>query len=187
MKKMTIVASAIVLASLATSVKAAETASGTIASAPIAGGFQYTIKLTDTSTTSIGTFWFSWIPPIYDFMNVAPTNVTVPTGWIDSIVHDTGEGYSIEAYNTGGPADQLAPGATDTFSFDSTETLSQISGPGAGPLGSFYSQTTSYVYAGMPETDSGFLFNVTPVVPEPASASIFAIGAGVLTLRRRRV
>ena len=186
-KKMALVMGLLVAAGLAGTASAQESASGTISATPLGGGVnQFNIALTNTSTTSIGTFWFSWLNPIYDFMDVAPTNVTVPTGWIGPVIHDSGEGYSIEAYNVSGSPDQLAPGATDQFSFDSTETLAQISGPGAGPLGGFYNQTFSTIYAGLPETDGGFTFNVTPVVPEPVSASIIAIGAGGLLLRRRR-
>jgi hypothetical protein len=188
-KKMTFLALTLITAALAGNASAVETASGTISATSLGGGVnQFNISLTNTGvTTSIGTFWFSWIPPIYDFMNVAPTNVTVPTGWTDLIVNDPGEGYSIEAYNLGGSGDQLAPGATDQFSFDSTETLAQIAGPGAGPLGSIYDQTTAYIYANGPETDSGAFAGLTVVVPEPASASILALGSGALMLRRRRV
>ena len=182
------IAIGILVAATAGTASALESATGTIAATPLGGGVnQFNISLTNTgATTSIGTFWFSWIPPIYDFMNVAPTNVTVPTGWTDQIVNDPGEGYSIEAYNLGGSGDQLAPGATDQFSFDSTETLAQIEGPGAGPLGSFYNQTTSYIYANGPETDSGAFATLTVVVPEPVCASILALGSGALMHRRRR-
>jgi hypothetical protein len=190
MEKMAALASVLLAASLVGKAAAAETATGTISATPLGGGVnQFNISLTNTNaTTSIGTFWFSWIPPTYDFMNVAPTNVTLPTGWIDQIVNDPGEGFSIEAYNIGGAGDQLAPGATGQFSFHSTETLAQLTAPGggAGPLGAFYAQTTSFVYAGMPETDAGYQFTLTPVVPEPVSASILALGAGGLMLRRRR-
>ena len=113
-RKMAAVASVLTALVWVGRASAAETATGTITATPIGGGLnQFNISLTNTSaTTSIGTFWFSWIPPIYDFMNLAPTNVTVPTGWTDLIVHDSGEGFSIEAYNVGGAGDQLAPGAT---------------------------------------------------------------------------
>jgi hypothetical protein len=188
-EKMSVFAISLLAAALVGTASAQETASGTISTTPLGGGVnQFNITLKNTSaSTSIGTLWFSWIPPIYDFMNVAPTNVVVPTGWVDNIVNDgPSEGYSIEMYNVTGSADQLAPGATDQFSFDSTESLSQIEGTGAGILGSFYDQTTSYVYAGPPETDPGYEFNVTAVVPEPISAGIIAIGAAGLMLRRRR-
>jgi hypothetical protein len=187
LKKIATLSGLLLATALTGAASAAETASATITATPLGGGVnQFNIALTNTSTTSIGTFWFSWLPG-YDFMNVSPTNITVPTGWVGTAFTDgPPEGYSMETYNNAGPSDQLAPGATDNFSFDSTETLAQISGPGAGPLGGFYNQVYSYVYAGQPETDAGFPFNVTPVVPEPVSASIMALGAGALMLRRRR-
>ena len=188
LKKMATFCSVLIAIGLVDSASAAETATATLSATSLGGGnFQYNIALKNTSSTSIGTFWFSWIPG-YDFMNVSPTSITAPTGWVAPVTGPdfTGDGYAIEYYNLGGSGDQLAPGATDNFSFDSTETLSQISGAGAGPLGSFYDQTTSYVYAGQPETDAGFQFNVTPVVPEPVSIGMIAIGAGAFFLRRRR-
>jgi hypothetical protein len=187
LKKMASVCSVLVAAGLVGSASAAETASATISATALGGGnFQYNIALKNTSSTPIGTFWFSWIPG-YDFMNVIPTSITAPTGWINPVTGPdfTSDGYAIEYYNNGGSGDQLAAGATDNFSFDSTETLSQISGAGMGPLGSIYDQTTAFVYAGFPETDAGFEFNATPVVPEPVSAGILATSAGALLLRRR--
>jgi hypothetical protein len=182
---------ALLFMSMAGVASASETASATISASPVAGGFQYNIALKNTSadSTQIGSFWFSWLPPVYDFMNVSPTNVTSPTGWNNTIVHDAGEGFSIEWVNGGGAGDQLLANATDNFSFQTTETPSQVAGPGAGPIGNFYSQTASYVYAGAPEApgDNGFFLSNIPIsVPEPMSASIVAIGAAGLMIRRRR-
>lgn len=186
MKKIAALTSVLIATGMVSFASAAETASATISSTPLGGGeFQYNIALKNTSTTSIGTFWFSWIPG-YDFMNASPTSITAPTGWIAPVTGPDfpGDGYAIEYYNIDGSADQLAPGATDNFSFDTTETLAQLE----GPTTFIPSDTglTSFVYAGFPETDAGFQFSVTPVVPEPVSATIFAASAAALALRRRR-
>jgi hypothetical protein len=162
-------------------------ATATIAGTPLGGGnFQYDVAFTNTGANSIDTFWFAWIPPVYDFMNVAPTNVVAPTGWIGPVVNDPGEGFSIEAYDPSG-THALAAGATNHLIFDSTETIAQLTtNDGAGPLGGFYTMSTSYIYSGQPETGSANIVVPTAVVPEPVSASLVAVGAAGLMLRRRR-
>ena len=58
-----------------------EAASATIAVAPIGTAeFQYSITLTDTGTTAIGTFWFAWTSG-HDLMATRPTTTTNPTQW----------------------------------------------------------------------------------------------------------
>jgi hypothetical protein len=177
---------------LAGAASASETASATVTATPLGGGqFQYNIALKNTSadSTKIGSFWFSWIPG-YDFLAANPTTITQPTGWTESIenIFGAGNGYSIEWVNGGGAADQLSAGSIDNFSFQSTETPTQMQGQGSGPIGQFYTQTTSYVYAGAPQApgDSGFFMSSLPVsVPEPMSLSVVVIGAAGLMLRRR--
>jgi len=177
-----------ILAAAAGTVSASETAKGTISATPLGGGkFQYNIALTNTSTdgSDIGTFWFSWIPGV-DYMEALPTSITAPTGWIFPVTgsDNSSDGNAIEYYNIDGTADQLTPGNTFNFSFDSTEPLSQILGPST--YGSHLPETTAYVYEGFPETDAGFKLNVT-AVPEPVSASMIALSSGALLLRRRRI
>src|SRR5579872_2635478 len=125
-KVITAIAIAALSAAFAAKASAAESASGTITATPLGGGqFQYNIALTDNGTTNIGTFWFSWIPGV-DYMEAKPTAITFPTGWSDNITgsNNAGDGNAIQWL--GGPA--LTPGNTDNFSFDSTETLAQITG-----------------------------------------------------------
>jgi hypothetical protein len=184
LKKIAALSSVLIATGLVASASAAETATATISSTSLGGGnFQYNIALKNTSaSTSIGTFWFSWVPG-YDFMSVSPNTITAPTGWINPITGPDfpGDGYAIEFYNTGGSGDQLAPGATDNFSFDSTETLTQLQH--ATTFIPSDTALTSFVYAGTPESDPGFQFSVA--VPEPVSMSIMVFGAGALMLRRR--
>jgi hypothetical protein len=167
---------------------AAETASATISSAPSGSSFKYTIALTNTSTdgSKIGTFWFSWIlsPIETDFMEVAPTSLTAPTGWASLVSHNTAtDGFGFENLDAAGATDLLAPGNTDTFTFISTEPLSQILGNST--IGSKLPETTAVIYAGLPESDAGFQFNVV-AVPEPVSVSMLALCGGGLWMRRRR-
>jgi hypothetical protein len=179
----------ILLAVSAGIVSATETASGTISASPLGGGeFQYNIALANTSadhtaTGNIGTFWFSWIPG-HDFMEAKPTHITFPTGWSVNFTgsNNASDGNALQFVAGGGPL--LTPGNTDSFSFESTEPLSQIIGPSSyTPLDN---ETTSFVYQGAPFSDGGELITLAPVaVPEPASAILFLIGSAGL-LRRRR-
>jgi len=170
----------ILSAAIAAKSQASETASATMTSQSLGGGeFQYNIALKNTSTdgSNIDTFWFGWVPGV-DFMTAKPTNITFPTGWSDNITgsNNAGDGNAIQWL--GGPL--LTPGNTDSFSFDSTETLSQLLGP--SPYGAKPAETTSFVYTGAPFSDGGFEF----VVPEPATIGILAIGATGLLMRRRK-
>ena len=89
------------------------------------GLFQYDLTLTNTGTTTIGTFWFSWIPGA-GFMGVTPTNVMSPAGWTAMI---TNMGASIQWTNPS----PLAMGANVTgFMFDSTMTPAQFRGDRSG-------------------------------------------------------
>lgn len=176
-KKMSFVAIAAASFALAGTASAKETASATISSTPIAGGFQYNIALTNTSTdgSDIGTLWFSWIPG-FNYMEVAATNPTEPSGWEGNLI--SGGGNSIQWVDNTGAL--LAPGNTDQFSFDSTEPLSQLESPSTE--GGHLIETTAFIYTGQPFSDAG----TEIVVPEPASLGLLTFFGGGLLLRRRR-
>jgi hypothetical protein len=137
------------------------------------GVFDYNITLNNTGTTTIGTFWFSWVPGA-GFMSVTPTDITSPTGWTDKT---TNGGAAIQWTTT---ADLLAPGDSLTgFSFESTETPAQLlldftgTGTGAGdPI------TTTTVYAGAPMVGADDIFTVTPT-PEPGTMLLTLTGLGL--------
>ena len=76
----------------------AESASASIAATQLASGdYQYTINLDDNGSTTIGTFWFAWIPvPFEDFLASSPNSEAAPTGWTDTITHaGSHDGYGI--------------------------------------------------------------------------------------------
>jgi hypothetical protein len=147
--------------------------------------FNYALTLNDTGPTKIGTLWYSWIPGL-DFLATAPTNVTAPTGWTDSVITEfTGDGYSIQ-WVSSSPTFSLTPGQTLTgFNFSSPQTLTQVTSALSTIL-PLYSGGQSYVYIAGPETDSGFSLVAQAVVPEPASMGLVAASMAAVLARRRR-
>jgi hypothetical protein len=144
------------------------------------GVFQYDLTLTNTGTTTIGTFWFSWIPGA-GFMGVTPTNVMSPAGWTAMI---TNSGASIQWTNPS----LLAMGDSATgFMFDSTMTPAEFLGTFPGPgLGMGDPITTAFLYIAAPLADPGAQITAMPAAvvgtPEPSTLSLAAIALGLLAL-----
>ena len=148
----------------------AESASASIAATQLASGdTQYTITLDDTGSTTIGTFWFAWIPvPFEDFLASSPSSEAAPAGWTDTITHaGSHDGYGI-LWTASSASSYLQPGhSLPGFSFVSSEPPSSLFGNSK-----FYPDTpelTSLVYHGAPESDAGFQLLVEPMAP-PAPA-----------------
>jgi hypothetical protein len=130
--------------------------------ASVGGGeFKYTVTLENTGTTSIGTFWYAWVPG-EDFMAVVPTNIVSPAGWNEKITGGgAGDGYAIQWKST---TDPLAAGQSLQFSFESTVKPSLMEKDSV-----FYHGTpveTSFVYTGAPFSDPGYQFVVSFVAPK---------------------
>jgi hypothetical protein len=143
------------------------------------GVYQYDLTLSDTGTTNVGTFWFSWVPGD-GFMTATPTGIVSPAGWTESV---TSAGGAIQWIDTGA----LTPWSSQSgFEFDSTLTPSQLEGPSvaipADPV------ATSFVYIGAPFGDPGFQLVATPAgtTPEPATILLTALGIGLVTLTARK-
>src|SRR5579871_5733908 len=155
-------------------------ASGTFTDSLIGPGeYQYDITLTNTGTTTIGTFWFSWIPG-FGFMTLPPTNIQSPMGWTGVT---TNSNMAIQWVDTG---TLLAPGSSQSgFIFDSTLTPAQLEGPSSMPNDPV---ATSFVYAGAPLVGPGFQFVVTQAqgsVPEPATFALASLGIGLAAIVRK--
>jgi len=164
-------------------------ATATYTSAPAgASGYQYDLTLTNTGTTTIGTFWFGWIPGA-GFLSSAPSSVVDPTGWSDVL---TNSSSAIQWTTT---SDLLAPGGSlSGFVFDSTETPAELLGTVPSGTGAGDPITTAFVYIAAPLADPGFQLVATPAAvtatPEPATFALFAaVGLCILggRLVRERV
>jgi hypothetical protein len=160
---------------------AAETASATISETGTSGtNFNYAITLHDTGTTTIGSFWYSWIPG-YDFLPSTPASAPSPTGWSSNIISASppDDGGSIQ-WIASGSANYIQPGGSLTFNFSSPDNFASVTG--TSPY-SPYAVGTSYIYSHGLFSDGGYQFVVA--APEPASASLLGV-AGVMLLKRRR-
>jgi hypothetical protein len=143
------------------------------------GVYDYSLTLNNTGTTTIGTFWFSWIPGA-GFLSVAPSSVNSPAGWTDTI---TNSGKAVRWVTV---SDLLAPGSSlSGFEFESTETPDQLMGIFPGPgTGTGDPVSTSYVYIAAPLGDPGFQLDATPT-PEPSSWLLLLSGLGLAAISFR--
>lgn len=172
-------ATILVLFATSNNVSAQILATGQISNTSLGGGlFDYTITVKNTGSTNIETFWFAWIPGA-GFMSASPSNVTSPTNWSDIL---TNSNEAIQWTTTTNP---LTPGSSLDFSFESSETPSQMAGFAAPPFAST-PVTTSFVYIGAPLADPGDQF-VVESAPEPSALGLLALGAlAFISLRRVR-
>lgn len=138
-------------------------ASAVISSAPAGPNFNYTIKLTNSaqSDSSIGTFWYAWIPsPDQNYLATSPLSVTPPQGWTDQITHDgTGDGFGIE-FVSSSAINNVQPGKSLSFSFTSADTPASVNGTSQFHAGARVG--TSFVYPQGPFSDGGHELIVAP-------------------------
>jgi hypothetical protein len=171
----------VVLVAVAASARAQLNGSATLVNTPVGGGqYSNTISIQNSGTTTIGTFWFAWIPGL-DFLPSLPGNVTSPAGWSYQVVHSAG--YSIE-WTANSPASYLAAGGSlSGFGFasaDSASVLSNLTPVYSRP----YFTTESFFYSGAPLLGQSLDFIVN-VVPAPSGVAL-ALVAGSFLGRRRR-
>jgi hypothetical protein len=121
--------------------------------------YKYSITLSDSGTTPIGTFWFSWVPG-EGFLPDIPTFVA-PQGWSAQVTDGTppANGYSILWLANDQPSG-LQPGQSlGGFSFTSHTAPATVFG--TSPIHPPSPVTTSTVYSGGIFSDAGFTFAAT--------------------------
>jgi len=153
---------------------------------PTPGTWTYDITLNNTGTTTIGTFWFSWIPGA-GFMGAGPTDIQSPTGW--AAITTNGD-RAIQWKTT---TSLLMPSQSMTgFIFTSTLSPTELMAPFAGPgLGTGDPTSTAFVYIAAPLADPGAQLTVMPAAttPEPSSllpAGLCIAAAAFVKFARRR-
>lgn len=142
-----------------------ESATATFVAVAITGGYQYTLTLNNTGTSTIGTFWFSWVPG-QGYLPDLPTVTGSPAGWTASVTDGTPptNGYSIQWITSSFlPASTAISGFVFT-SATTPDVMSGISTIHTGvPVG------TSFIYEGAPFSDSGVKIVATGNVVSPPS------------------
>jgi hypothetical protein len=156
-------------------------ASSTYTVTPLAGGeYQYDLTLNNTGTTTIGTFWFAWIPGA-GFLSAAPTSVVGPSGWTEALTN----GNSAILWTTTTPL--AAGGSVSGFQFISTETPTEMMGVVPSGLGAGDPVTTSFVYIQQAFGDPGYEFASTAAggstTPEPSTFALSMILAIAFAVR----
>jgi hypothetical protein len=154
-------------------------ASAVLSSTPDGTGFDYSITLSNSSSSTdpIGTFWFAWVPG-KDFLPTNPSDITTPTGWTEKVTHGgTTDGYAIQFVAGAGSA--LAAGSSlSGFGFKSADTPRELAGN--SPFYSTFSATTSFVYNGAPfSADSEQFVASVSSVPEPSSLVLGLFGVAM--------
>ena len=104
-------------------------ASGVISSTAAGSNVNYTITLTNASSSNsgIGTFWYAWVPG-EDFLATSPISVSPPPGWTDNITNmGAGDGFAIQ-FLANSPANDVRPGSSLNLSFESADSPASVNG-----------------------------------------------------------
>jgi hypothetical protein len=152
--------------------------SATVVGNPVVSGFDYSLTLTNSasSTDSIGTFWFAWVPGA-DFLPTAPSDIITPTGWTANVTNEgPNDGFAIQ-YVASSAAFDLSPGRSlSGFGFTSVDAPAKLIGK--SPFFPTIPTTTSFVYQGEPLVGdcAQFVASVSTAQPQgPVSTSPVAV------------
>jgi hypothetical protein len=157
----------------------AQGAAATISDVPASGGYDYTIILQNTGTTSLEGFWYAWTTSGNNLPST-PSTLGNTLGWGESVFG----GHSIQWQGNSGNA--LAAGNSGTFTFFSPDSPAAIT---TSPSGE------SVVYVGtigfnqnQPGTSSPVFSPTLVTAPEPSAMALLAVGAlGIAGAGWRRV
>jgi hypothetical protein len=156
----------------------AQSATATISDTEVGSDWDYTITLDNTSApgVSLDGFWYAWTDSGNNLASAAsdPAN---SLGWTSTVFNSTSIQFQ------GGTGDALAAGDSATFTFESSDTPSEITESPSGE---------SVAYEGTIGFDEGIAGNSSPVfsptlvsTPEPSSVALVGIGCVGLVLTKR--
>jgi hypothetical protein len=150
---------------------AVPTVTATISGVADGSSFDYTITLQNTGTNALNSFWYGWTTN-GDNLPTAPTSAGNSLGWSNAL-----SGDSIMWTNNSGTA--LAPGATTTFTFVSSDSPTAITTP---PSGESVAYVGAIDFSQGAAGDSTAAFSPTLVSAPPVlGVAVTPSGSGSLT------
>ena len=161
----------------------AQSATATISDTPVAGGFDYTITLKNTGSSTLGSFWYGWTQ-VGNNLPSDPTGAGNSLGWANDL-----DSNSIQWINPG--ANFLFPGASATFTFFDTSTPAAITTSPSGESVAYEGNSIDFSQFAIEDTTlrqaSSVFSPVLVATPEPSSIALLGIGSlGLLALAARR-
>jgi hypothetical protein len=147
------------------------TVMATIYGVAAGSSYNYTITLQNTGTDALNSFWYGWTTS-GDNLPSAPSSAGNSLGWSNQV-----SGTSIKWTNSSGTA--LAPGASTTFTFVSSNSPSAIT---TAPSGESVAYTGAIDFSEDTAGDSTAAFSPALVAPPPSvptvTATIYGVAAG---------
>ncbi len=140
----------------------------TISGIATGGSYDYTIKLQNTGTNALNSFWYGWTTS-GDNLPSDPSDAGNSLDWANEV-----SGNSIMWVNSSGTA--LAPGATASFTFASSSSPSAIT---ASPSGESVAYAGAIDFTQGKAGDSTAVFSPTLQSSPPAVPTVTAIISGV--------
>jgi len=142
----------------------AQSATATISGVLSGSVYDYTILLHNTGSDNLNSFWYGWTQ-LGNNLPSDPSAAGNSSGWANNL-----DANSIEWVNSTGSA--LTPGQTDTFTFVSTDTPTQIT---TAPSGESVAYVGGIDFSQNSPGDSTAIFSPT-LVPEPSVTGLCAAG-----------